>query len=211
MTLSTQFLTMLSMIGMGILFGCLLDTYQRFLKRKKRKSWLVFFNDLLFWTIQAMLTFYILFLVNQGELRFYIFLALLCGFAVYQSLLKGIYLRILEWIIKTIISIYLLIKKTVYYLIYKPIVGLFQVLIAISLFIGRGLYTLVKFILKVILFILKLFWTPVEKFFAILWKLLPKRFKKIVEKIYNKWAGNGKRLKNYLSEIKKKWKNRKKE
>lgn len=211
MTLSTQFLTMLSMIGMGILFGCLLDTYQRFLKRKKRKSWLVFFNDLLFWTIQAMLTFYILFLVNQGELRFYIFIALLCGFAVYQSLLKGIYLRILEWIIKTIISIYLFLKKTVYYLIYKPIVGLFQLLIAIILFIGRGLYNLVKFILKILLFILKLLWTPVEKFFAILWKLLPKGFKKTVEKIYNKWAGNGKRLKNYLSEIINKWKNRKKE
>ncbi len=93
MTLSTQFLTMLSMIGMGSFFGVMFDTYQRFLDRPNRKSWIVFFNDLLFWVIQALIIFYILFLVNNGELRFYIFIALLCGFAAYQSLLKGIYLK----------------------------------------------------------------------------------------------------------------------
>ena len=49
MTLSTQFMTMLSMIGMGTLFGAMFDTYQRFLNRPKRKQWIVFFNDLLFW------------------------------------------------------------------------------------------------------------------------------------------------------------------
>ena len=62
MTLSTQFLTMLSMIGMGSLFGAMLDTYQRFLNRPKRNHWIVFFNDLLFWVIQALLIFYTLFL-----------------------------------------------------------------------------------------------------------------------------------------------------
>src|SRR5262245_25191931 len=96
MTLSTQFLSMLSMIGMGSLFGMMFDTYQRFLNRPKRNHWIVFFNDLLFWIIQALLIFYILFLVNNGELRFYIFIAILCGFAAYQSLLKGTYLKLLE-------------------------------------------------------------------------------------------------------------------
>ncbi|MFL6554633.1 MAG: spore cortex biosynthesis protein YabQ, partial [Bacillus sp. (in: firmicutes)] len=38
MTLSTQFITLLSMIGMGSLFGAMFDTYQRFLKRPKRKQ-----------------------------------------------------------------------------------------------------------------------------------------------------------------------------
>ncbi len=94
MTLSTQFLTMLSMIGMGSLFGAMLDTYQRFLKRPKRKSLIVFINDLFFWIIQALLIFYTLFQVNNGELRFYIFLALLCGFAAYQSLFKRLIFKI---------------------------------------------------------------------------------------------------------------------
>src|SRR3954465_1158702 len=110
MTLSTQFVTLLSMIGMGSLFGAMFDTYQRFLKRPKRKQWIVFFNDLLFWMIQAVIIFYTLFQVNNGELRFYIFLALLCGFAAYQSLFKGMYLSLLEMMIKTILAVSRFIK-----------------------------------------------------------------------------------------------------
>ena len=127
MTLSTQFLTMLSMIGMGSLFGAMLDTYQRFLKRPKRKSWIVFFNDLLFWIIQALIIFYTLFLVNNGELRFYIFLALLCGFAAYQSLFKGLILKLLEMVIQSVISIYRFIERPFQFLIYKPVLGLIPV------------------------------------------------------------------------------------
>ncbi|MFD6438251.1 spore cortex biosynthesis protein YabQ, partial [Peribacillus sp. NPDC060186] len=37
MTLTIQFYTLLAMIGMGSCFGAALDTYNRFLKRSKRK------------------------------------------------------------------------------------------------------------------------------------------------------------------------------
>src|SRR6516165_4054961 len=112
MTLSTQFLTMLSMVGMGSAFGAMFDTYQRFLNRPQRKYWIVFVNDVLFWILQAILIFYTLFLVNNGELRFYIFVALLCGFAAYQSLFKRIYLRFLEILIYSVITICRFIKNT---------------------------------------------------------------------------------------------------
>lgn len=206
MTLSTQFLTMLSMIGMGSLFGAMFDTYQRFLNRPNRKSWIVFFNDLLFWVIQALIIFYILFLVNNGELRFYIFVALLCGFAAYQSLFKGMYLKLLEVIINTVIAIYRFMKRTFQLLIYKPVLGLIQLVISIIILLGRGLYSLVKFVLKVVLFILKIIWVPIEKIIVILWKLLPKGIKKYVEKLYNKTAGIFMEIKNYLVKFIKKWK-----
>ena len=112
MTLSTQFITMLSMIGMGAFFGAALDTYNRFLQRRKRKSWLVFINDILFWLFQGLFIFFILFHVNQGELRFYIFLALLCGFAAYQSILKQLYLKCLEKLISIVIAVFRLFGKT---------------------------------------------------------------------------------------------------
>jgi spore cortex biosynthesis protein YabQ len=210
MTLSTQFLTMLSMIGMGSLFGVMFDTYQRFLDRPNRKSWIVFFNDLLFWVIQALIIFYILFLVNNGELRFYIFVALLCGFAAYQSLFKGVYLRLLEFMIKTAIAIYRFIRRAFQLLIYKPVVGLIQLVISIIILIGRGLFSLVKFVLKVLLFILKIFWVPVVKIILILWKLLPKGIKKYVEKLYNRTAGIFMEIKNYLLKLIKKFKKPKK-
>jgi spore cortex biosynthesis protein YabQ len=210
MTLSTQFLTMISMIGMGSLFGVMFDTYQRFLDRPNRKSWIVFFNDLLFWVIQALIIFYILFLVNNGELRFYIFVALLCGFAAYQSLFKGVYLRLLEFMIKTAIAIYRFIRRAFQLLIYKPVVGLIQLVISIIILIGRGLFSLVKFVLKVLLFILKIFWVPVVKIILILWKLLPKSIKKYVEKLYNRTAGIFMEIKNYLLKLIKKFKKPKK-
>jgi spore cortex biosynthesis protein YabQ len=206
MTLSTQFLTMLSMIGMGSLFGVMFDTYQRFLDRPNRKSWIVFFNDLLFWVIQALIIFYILFLVNNGELRFYIFVALLCGFAAYQSLFKGIYLNLLELMIKTVIAIYQFLTRAFQLLIYKPVVGLIQLVISIILLLGRGLFSLVNFLIKVLLFILKILWTPVAKIIIIVWKLLPKSIKKTVEKLYNKTAGIFMEIKNYSIKLVKKWK-----
>ncbi|WP_342433815.1 spore cortex biosynthesis protein YabQ [Neobacillus sp. FSL H8-0543] len=198
MTLSTQFITMLSMIGMGSLFGVMLDTYQRFLKRPKRKSIIVFINDLFFWIIQALLIFYTLFQVNNGELRFYIFLALLCGFAAYQSLFKGLYLKLLEKVIQLVISVYRFIRKTYLILIYKPVIWLIQLLFSIILLLGRGLYTLVKFILQVVLFVVKLILMPIQKIMLIFWNLLPKGLKKTVEKLYNKTAGNFKGIKEYI-------------
>lgn len=209
MTLSTQFLTMISMIGMGSLFGAMFDTYQRFLKRPKRKQWIVFINDILFWIIQALLVFYTLFLVNRGEIRFYIFIALICGFAVYQSLLKEFYLRLLEILIQTVITISRFAKKTYLLLIYKPIVGLIQLLIIMVLAIGRGLYTLVKFVSAVILFILKAVFGIIGKIILIFWKLMPKGLKNSVEKLYNKTAGKFKKIGNYIRKWIDRWKKRK--
>lgn len=198
------------MIGMGALFGTMLDTYQRFLQRSKRKHWLVFLNDILFWTIQALLIFYTLFLINKGEIRFYIFVALLCGFAAYQSLFKSLYLRILELIITSFISFYNFLKKLISILVFKPVRGLIQLGIFIVVFIGRGLITLVNFILKVLLFIVKFPLIWLGKILLIFWKLMPKRIKKTVEKLYNRTAGIFKPVKNYFNMLLDKWKNRKK-
>jgi spore cortex biosynthesis protein YabQ len=213
MTLSTQFLTMISMIGMGSLFGAMFDTYQRFLNRPKQKAWIVFINDLLFWIIQALIIFYTLFIVNNGELRFYIFIALVCGFAAYQSLFKRVYLGLLEMGIQSVIAIYKFLLKTCQLLIYKPVVGLIQLTITIILALGRGLYTLVKFIFRVILWVLrlllKIIYVPSHKLLLLFWKLLPKGLKKTVEKLYNKTAGKFKEIRNNISKWIDKWKKRK--
>ncbi|MDP4085455.1 MAG: spore cortex biosynthesis protein YabQ [Bacillota bacterium] len=209
MTLSTQFLTMLSMIAMGALFGVMFDTYQRFLHRSKRKHWIVFLNDVLFWVIQALIIFYVLFQVNKGEIRLYIFIALLCGFAAYQSLLKHFYLRLLGILISIVISVSTFLKRTFILIIYKPVVGLFKLSIFIILFFGRGLITLVKFILKVLLLCTKVILKFIGQILLIFWKLLPKRIKKSVEKFYNKTAGNFKKFKNYIIKWIEKWKRKK--
>ncbi|MGG0719539.1 spore cortex biosynthesis protein YabQ [Robertmurraya massiliosenegalensis] len=206
MTLSTQFLTMLAMIGMGSYFGASLDTYNRFLQRQKRKRWIVFFHDILFWLLQGLSIFYVLFLVNKGELRFYIFLALLCGFAAYQSLLKEGYLRLLEIVISMVISIYRFIVKMVRVVIIRPLYSFVMLLVSFLIMIGKGLLALAKGIWKVILFVIKVLLKPFEWILMFFWNLLPKKIKKMVEKIYNNFAGFFNKSKNTIYKLISKWK-----
>lgn len=198
MTLSTQFLTMISMVGMGILFGISLDTYQRFLNRPKRKRWFVFINDLLFWVAQGLSIFYTLFLVNQGEIRFYIFLALLCGFAAYQSLFKRLYLSLLEILIQICISTYRFGEKTFIYLIWKPILWIIGLFISLIFAIYKGILALIRLIYKVLKWIIGVLLKIILWILLLFWKLMPKKVKKFVEKIYNKGAGIFRVVKNYF-------------
>ncbi|MFE8704044.1 spore cortex biosynthesis protein YabQ [Cytobacillus sp. FJAT-54145] len=210
MTLSTQFLTMIAMIGMGSYFGASLDTYNRFLKRSERKSWIVFCNDILFWLLQGLSIFYTLFVVNQGELRFYIFVALLCGFAAYQALFKQVYLRLLEIVISMIISIYQFLVKVFMVLIYRPVQSLLFALLSIIIMLGKGLLALVSLLFKVLLFITKVLFSPIKWIFLLIWKLLPKYIKNYVEKLYNKLAGYYNKIKNTFNTWFLKWKNKNK-
>nr|WP_295970498.1 spore cortex biosynthesis protein YabQ [uncultured Bacillus sp.] len=204
MTLSTQFATMLAMISMGVFFGAVLDTYNRFLQRRKRKSWIVFFNDILFMAVQGLLVFYALFQVNQGELRFYIFIALFCGFAAYQGLFKQWYLKCLEKMIKFCIFVLRSLVRLINLLIYKPIYILITTVIAIIISLGKGLFAAVIWLLKCVLFILKMILKPLQWLLLLFWKFIPKSFKKTVEKLYNKLAGKLVSLKNYYHT----WKNK---
>ncbi|WP_062350099.1 spore cortex biosynthesis protein YabQ [Bacillus kwashiorkori] len=184
MSLTTQFYTMLTMIGMGSWLGAALDTYSRFLKRTKRKRWIVFINDILFWVLQAFILFYVLYLVNNGEVRFYIFLALLCGFAFYQSLLKSIYLAILESIIQLVIKFYMFMVKLLSLVIFKPIMLLFSGIIALLLFTWNLIYRILQIISKIILTILNVISKPFGWIGKLLWKSVPTSFKIKSRKLY---------------------------
>ncbi|MGE6261263.1 spore cortex biosynthesis protein YabQ [Heyndrickxia sporothermodurans] len=193
MSLATQFYTMLAMISMGSFFGATLDTYNRFLQRGKRKRWIVFINDILFWLLQGLLIFYILFLVNFGEIRFYIFVALVCGFAAYQAIMKTTYLKLLEAIISLTISIVQFLYNLLKTIIYNPIKWLIFLLITIILGIGKGIYTLVQTILKVLLLVVKILLKPIIWIFHIFWRAFPTPVKKYIEKFYYFIAGKGKK------------------
>jgi spore cortex biosynthesis protein YabQ len=189
MTLSVQFYTMLAMVGMGSVFGAALDTYNRFLNRKTKKRWLVFLNDFLFWILQALFIFYILFSVNFGEVRFYIFVALLCGFAGYQALLKDFYKKALERVIQGSISFYRFLVKLAANLIYSPVKWLILLLVSILVGLAKGIWSVLGFVIKAVLAILKILFGPLIWVVKIIYGLLPKNLKKFVEKLYNKLAG----------------------
>lgn len=210
MSLTTQFYTMMAMVGMGSWLGAALDTYGRFLKRPKRAHWVVFLNDVFFWVVQGLIIFYTLLLVNEGELRFYVFIALLCGYATYQSMLKNWYLRVLEKLIDFSISAYRFLAKTIQLLIIKPIQTLFQTIIVLILGLLNFLWTLAKFLFKTIIWVLKIIFLPVKWTGLILWKLVPKQFKRVIEKYFYSLAGFFKKMENMKHSLYKIWKKIKK-
>ncbi|MFJ7472005.1 spore cortex biosynthesis protein YabQ [Peribacillus frigoritolerans] len=210
MTLTIQFYTLLAMIGMGSGFGAALDTYSRFLNRSERKRWIVFIHDFLFWIIQGLLIFYVLFLVNEGEFRLYLFLALLCGFSAYQALFKGFYQRFLEFLIILVIKLARFIANSVHILIFLPIKWVIVSILAIIIGIGKFVLTLLKWAGKILLFILNIFWRPLKWILTYIWNLLPVFVTKNVGKFYNKGKGILLKIKNFIFRTLNGWKNKKK-
>lgn len=204
MSLTLQLYTMLTMIGMGAWLGAALDTYHRFLKRSRRKRWLVFIHDILFWTVQALLVFYVLLRVNEAELRIYVFLALLCGFAAYQSLLKTLYKRVLEFIIYVCVKTVQFFVHLFQLLIVRPIIFIIQMAIVFILLIFRMLLSIGKGLWKIffaiLLFVGKLFFMPIRFLSLLIWKLLPKRVKIFIIK-YAGFFAHAKKLKKYIFSI----------
>ena len=204
MSLTIQLYTMLSMIGMGAWIGAALDTYQRFLQRSERNRWLVFIYDILFWIVQALFVFYVLLLVNEAELRIYVFVALLCGFAAYQSLLKAVYMRVLNFLIYVFVQTIQFFIKIVKLLMIKPVIIIAQLIIAFILFLFRILLSIGNVLWKcsrwILLFVWKVFFWPVRFLTLLIWKLLPNRVKLFIKK-YVGLLQHTKKLKNYTFQI----------
>jgi spore cortex biosynthesis protein YabQ len=196
---------MLAMVGMGGWIGAALDTYGRFLKRPLRARWVVFINDFMFWILQGLILFYLLLIVNEGELRIYIFLAVLCGYAAYQSLFKKIYLRILEQLIKTSLSLYRFMLKVGQIIIVKPIVGLVHLIIVILLGTLNFLWRLTKWAFQFLYSLVKILLAPVRFLLRLLWRLVPVSIRIFLIKIIRQLAGFMMKIKNITIRIRSWW------
>ena len=210
MSLTTQFYTMLAMAGMGGWIGVALDTYGRFLKRPIRARWVVFINDFMFWVVQGLILFYLLLLVNEGELRVYIFLAVLCGYATYQSLLKGLYLNILERLIQTSLSIYRFLLTVGRVMLVRPIVSLVQLLIVILLGTMNFLWTLLKMTFQFLYILVKILLAPFKFIFILLLKLIPRPIRDLFIENSQRIAGFIRKIKNILIKVRTWWLHKKK-
>lgn len=161
MTLSEQFTTLLAMTAMGGWFGLSLATYHRFVNPKHRRTITLFVSDILFWVIQGLLVFWVLLELNEGQIRFYLLLALGVGFSAYKALLEGIYKNLLERFISIIGHIIGFFKRLLYHLIIQPTIFLLQ----LSLNLGK---IISRFILAVVLFILSAVYLPFKWLFRLI-------------------------------------------
>lgn len=167
---------MVSMIAGGFYLGVALDTFRRFHRHWKRNVFLVYFMEVSFWLTQVFILYFILFQVNLGELRVYVFVACLLGFAAYQALAATLYKRLLERIIIIASRIYRIIFNLVKNVIIAPIRYLIKFLIASVIF-------LFNMIMVVLGFFLKCIYLPLKWLLKQVYRLLPKKFKLILHKL----------------------------
>jgi len=172
MTLHTQWITMGVMILSGLYIGIVTDTLRRLFISWHIPSVLRLFFKIIFWVSQTIIVYFILYKVNNGLLRFYIFLACLLGFSMYVVLVRATYIVVLEWTIKVIITI----ANTFYRLLLRPLWLLFY-------FILRQLYALLMLCQQVLWYLLKLLFYTVIWLLKQIYKLLPKKYNENITKI----------------------------
>ena len=94
----------------GILIGLLFDIFRILRKSFKTSDIITYCEDLLFWILTGFLLLYSIFTFSNGELRFYMFLAVFCGCLIYMLLFSkyfiGINVKIIEIIKKIVITVF---------------------------------------------------------------------------------------------------------
>ncbi|MFD1849252.1 spore cortex biosynthesis protein YabQ [Oceanobacillus bengalensis] len=190
MTLSVQFLTMITMVLSGLYLGVVLETFRRFTIYWKRKIVLTYFLEVCFWLTQTLIIFYVLYRINAGEIRFYVILACLLGFSIYQVFAAKLYKALLEQIIRIIAAIYRFCERLVQVLIITPVIWIVMALVTLLL----GIFRLLS---KVLLFTLKLLFAPIWWILKGIYNLLPQKIKNYflqiagfyskMKNIVNKW------------------------
>lgn len=111
---------MLNGCGIGIIF----DIFRILRRSFKTSDFVTYIEDILFWLLSGILTLYTLAVFNDGEIRLYIFVAILVGIAIYI-------LTISKFIIKSSVFIITFIKKMmekIIFIITYPIKLLFNVI-----------------------------------------------------------------------------------
>lgn len=81
---------------MGTVIGINIDVYHRLTLTSIRTLWMRAVWDIVFWLAQALLVFYVLLHMNEGELRIYVYLGLLFGFLLYRKSGRRTFLKIME-------------------------------------------------------------------------------------------------------------------
>jgi|SRR5690625_2476621 len=173
MTLDTQLLTMVSMILGGIYLGFATETYRRIAISWQNKPVLTYFLEITYWILQTCVLFFVLYQVNNGELRIYIFIACLLGFSIYKVLFQKIYQRVLEWIIKIVVTIVTGLIKLIHTLIVHPVLWLGHLVI-------RIISSIIQFSYRFLLMLMKILFYPFKPLFHFSQKVIPKKIQKKV-------------------------------
>ena len=155
-----------SIIG-GLVIGFVFDFFRICRKIIKTTNIITYIEDLLFWIIVAIIIFFLVFMTNDGELRWYAFLGVLLGVIFYNLIFSAYVIGISVTVINFIKKIILFILKII----------LFPIAL-IHRFLKRPITMIVKFIRKCLKNLLKILKSLFER------TILPvQHIRKILKKV----------------------------
>ena len=94
----------------GAIIGLLFDTFRILRKSFKTSDIVTIIQDILFWIISGLIVLYSIFIFNNGEIRFFMFIGIFLGAFLYMILLS-------KYIIKISVEIIKVIKKIINFII----------------------------------------------------------------------------------------------
>jgi spore cortex biosynthesis protein YabQ len=109
------------MIGCGLGLGIFFDIYRVISDKLDLKRWVIAILDIIYGLVAAVAVFRVLYYSNYGQLRFFIFIALLFGLYLYYRLFSSSFIRIVVKVIE-------LMERAWNSFIVKPIQLFFTVL-----------------------------------------------------------------------------------
>ena len=103
----------------GLLIALLFDFFRILRKTIKTADFITYIEDALFWILTGFIILYSIFTYNNGEIRLFMFLAIILGILIYlvfiSNILLNISLSFIEVVKKILITIFNIIKIPFYF------------------------------------------------------------------------------------------------
>ncbi len=109
-SVTNQAYIFLSSVAGGLIIGFVFDIFRILRKVVKTANFITYLEDILFWILAAIIIFALVFITNNGELRWYEFLGVLLGVIFYNLIFSS-------YVIKISVTVVNFIKKIVAWLI----------------------------------------------------------------------------------------------
>lgn len=182
MNLHTQWATLLWMFACGGIMGIAFDSYRVVSGQLRFPRWSVHILDLFYWIAASLFVFRTLYHVNQGELRFYVFLGLFIGVWIHFLFLSFITERFVVNLIKVVQKIYRITIRILELAVLTPLKWLL-----------KSLRVLLGFLWIVLFFMGRVTLSPIWKLLTWvtrpIWKRLklPDRLRSLRDRLVELW------------------------
>ena len=97
----------------GIIIGLLFDLFRILRLSFKTKDFITYIEDIIFWIMTGAIVLYSIFAFNNGEIRFFMFFAMVIGIVLYMTIFSNYVIKSSVYLIKIIKNVFGFIFKIV--------------------------------------------------------------------------------------------------